>query len=93
MASSALARNADTHSENSTSRTPNAPPMTGDKSACHEDATKKVRYMKENLGAYGVELTDEEDGLVKEGIARTEVHGTRVAAHLMGALVKDTPPQ
>ncbi|KAK3300369.1 putative aldo-keto reductase [Chaetomium fimeti] len=54
--------------------------------------TKKVRYLEENLGAYAVELSDEEDALVREAIARTEIVGTRVAEHLMGALVKDTPP-
>lgn len=54
--------------------------------------TKKVKYLEENLGAYRVYLTNEEDLLVRGAIARTEIHGTRVAEHLMGALVKDTPP-
>lgn len=55
--------------------------------------TKKTQYLEENLGAYDVELTDEENTLIREAIERAEVHGTRVAAHLMVALVKDTPPR
>ncbi|KAI0381397.1 putative aldo-keto reductase [Hypomontagnella monticulosa] len=53
--------------------------------------TKKIKYLEENWGANDVTLTPEEDRLIREAIERTEVHGTRVAGHLMGALVKDTP--
>ncbi|KAI9745046.1 MAG: hypothetical protein M1818_001324 [Claussenomyces sp. TS43310] len=54
--------------------------------------TKKIRYLEENLGAYDVTLTSEEEKQIREAIARTEVHGTRVAETLMGGLVMDTPP-
>ncbi len=53
--------------------------------------TKKIKYLEENLGAYDVKLTDKETILIREAIERAEVVGTRVAAHLMGALVMDTP--
>ncbi|KAI2635717.1 putative aldo-keto reductase [Hypomontagnella submonticulosa] len=54
--------------------------------------TKKIKYLEENWGANDVTLTPEEDKKIREAIERTEVHGTRVAEHLMGVLVQDTPP-
>ncbi|KAL3417972.1 putative aldo/keto reductase [Phlyctema vagabunda] len=54
--------------------------------------TKKIKYLEENIGALFVELTDEEAAEVRAAIERAEVVGTRVAAHLMDALVMDTPP-
>ncbi|KAI2616308.1 putative aldo-keto reductase [Hypoxylon sp. NC1633] len=54
--------------------------------------TKKIRYLEENWGANDVSLTPEEDRQIRQVIELAEVHGTRVAEHLMGALVKDTPP-
>lgn len=57
--------------------------------------TKKIPYLEENLGANGVfgELSDEEVKEIREAIDAAEVHGTRYAAHLMGVLVRDTPPR
>lgn len=54
--------------------------------------TKKIKYLEENLGAYDVSLTDEENTEVRRAIDDAEVTGTRVAEHLMGALMMDTPP-
>lgn len=54
--------------------------------------TKKIKYLEENWGANDVTLLPEEDRQIREAIEHTEVHGTRVAEHLMGALVQDTPP-
>ena len=54
--------------------------------------TKKIEYLEENLGTCDVTLTDEEDKLIRQAIKRAEVRGTRVAAHLIGALMMDTPP-
>lgn len=55
--------------------------------------TKKVGYLEENWGANWVSITDEENGRIRGAIERAEVHGTRVAERLMGALVMDTPPK
>jgi aryl-alcohol dehydrogenase-like predicted oxidoreductase len=54
--------------------------------------TKKVQYLEENMGAYKVNLTPEEDARIRKAIEHAEVHGTRVAETLMGALLMDTPP-
>jgi aryl-alcohol dehydrogenase-like predicted oxidoreductase len=54
--------------------------------------TKRIEYFEENMGAYAVRLSDEENREIREAIQRAEVHGTRVAERLMGDLVKDTPP-
>ncbi|KAF2836217.1 aldo/keto reductase [Patellaria atrata CBS 101060] len=54
--------------------------------------TKKVKYLEENIRAFNVTLTPEEDNLIRDAIERAEVHGTRVAETLMGGLVMDTPP-
>ncbi|KAI1378458.1 putative aldo-keto reductase [Hypoxylon crocopeplum] len=54
--------------------------------------TKKIKYLEENIGAYSVSISDEEDRVIREAIEGAEVHGTRVAGWMMGALVKDTPP-
>lgn len=54
--------------------------------------TKKIKYLEENLGAYDVSLTEEENVQVRKAIDNAEVQGTRVAEHLMGALLMDTPP-
>ena len=54
--------------------------------------TKKIKYLEENLGAYDVSLTEEENMEVRRAIDNAEVTGTRVAEHLMGALIMDTPP-
>ena len=54
--------------------------------------TKKIQYLEENLGAYDVSLTEEENIEVRKAIDNAEVTGTRVAGHLMGALIMDTPP-
>lgn len=54
--------------------------------------TKKIKYLEENLGACNVCLTEEENMQVRKAIDNAEVHGTRVAQHLMGALLMDTPP-
>lgn len=54
--------------------------------------TKKIKYLEENLGAYDVSLTEEENLEVRRAIDNAEVTGTRVAEHLMGALIMDTPP-
>ncbi|KAH6663648.1 aldo/keto reductase [Halenospora varia] len=54
--------------------------------------TKKIKYLEENMGAYDVDLTPEEDKQIREAIEAAEVHGTRVAERLMGDLVMDTPP-
>lgn len=54
--------------------------------------TKKIKYLEENVGAYNVTLTPQEDQQVRQAIENVEVHGTRVAETLMGGLVMDTPP-
>jgi aryl-alcohol dehydrogenase-like predicted oxidoreductase len=54
--------------------------------------TKKIKYLEENIGACWVELTDEEDKIIRAAIEKAEVVGTRVAAHLMTDLIVDTPP-
>ena len=54
--------------------------------------TKKIKYLEENLGAYDVSLTEEESAEVRRAIDDAEVTGSRVAEHLMGALIMDTPP-
>ncbi len=54
--------------------------------------TKKIKHLEENLGAYRVSLTQEESIEVRRVIDDAEVAGTRVAEHLMGALVMDSPP-
>lgn len=53
--------------------------------------TKKIQYLEENMGAYHVTLTPDEDKQIREAIERAEVHGTRVAETLMGGLFMDTP--
>ncbi|KAF2644123.1 putative aldo-keto reductase [Massarina eburnea CBS 473.64] len=53
--------------------------------------TKKIRYLEENVAACHVSLTDDENRQVRRAIENAEVHGTRVAESLMGALVMDTP--
>lgn len=54
--------------------------------------TKKIKYLEENLGAYNVSLIKEESIEVRRAVDDAQVTGTRVAEHLMGALVMDTPP-
>ena len=54
--------------------------------------TKKVKYLEENMGAYGVTLTAEEDKQIRDAIEHAEVHGTRYAEALMAGLIMDTPP-
>ena len=54
--------------------------------------TKKIKYLEENLGAYNVSLTEKENSEVRRAIDDAEVTGTRVAEHLMDALIMDTPP-
>lgn len=54
--------------------------------------TKKIKYLEENVGAYNVSLTPEEDQDIRDAIERAEVHGTRVAERLMESLFMDTPP-
>ena len=54
--------------------------------------TKKIKYLEENMGAYNVTLTPQEDRQIRQAIEQAEVHGTRVAETLMGFLVMDTPP-
>ncbi|OTA91150.1 hypothetical protein M434DRAFT_22551 [Hypoxylon sp. CO27-5] len=53
--------------------------------------TKKIEYLEENWHANDVTLTPAEVREVRQAIELADVHGTRVAEHLMGALVKDTP--
>lgn len=53
--------------------------------------TKKIPYLEENVGACKVSLTVTENAQIRQAIENAEVHGTRVAEHLMGALVMDTP--
>ncbi|KAK7737323.1 hypothetical protein SLS53_006626 [Cytospora paraplurivora] len=55
--------------------------------------TKTPKYLQENMGAYAVNLSDEEYAEIRQAVENAEVHGTRVAASLMGALIKDTPPR
>lgn len=54
--------------------------------------TKRIEFLEENMGAYAVALTAEENQQIRDAIDHAEVHGTRVAERLMGDLVKDTPP-
>ena len=54
--------------------------------------TKKIKYLEENLGAYNVSLTEDEDKELRSAVDHAEVAGTRVASHLMSALLMDTPP-
>lgn len=54
--------------------------------------TKKIKYLEENVRACQVVLSPEENAKIRRAIENAEVHGTRVAEGLMGALVRDTPP-
>ena len=54
--------------------------------------TKKIKYLEENMCAYNVTLTPQEDRQIRQAIEQAEVHGMRVAETLMGFLVMDTPP-
>ncbi|KAK0614922.1 putative aldo-keto reductase [Bombardia bombarda] len=54
--------------------------------------TKKIKYLEENLGAYNVTLTDEEDEEIRAAIEAAEVHGARYPVHAMNLLLTDTPP-
>jgi aryl-alcohol dehydrogenase-like predicted oxidoreductase len=54
--------------------------------------TKKIKYLEENVGACQVSLTPDENAPIRQAIEDAEVHSTRVAEKLMGALVMDTPP-
>ena len=53
--------------------------------------TKKIKYLEENIGALYVTLTDEENAEVRAAMDNAEVVRTRVAEHLMVALIMDTP--
>ncbi|KAL5391862.1 hypothetical protein DPSP01_001151 [Paraphaeosphaeria sporulosa] len=53
--------------------------------------TKKIPYLEENVGACQVSFTPAENAQIRQAIENAEVHGTRVAESLMGALVMDTP--
>ncbi|EEQ35642.1 putative pyridoxine 4-dehydrogenase [Microsporum canis] len=54
--------------------------------------TKRIEYLEENLGAYKVSLTPDENKEIRDAIEHAEVHGTRYAEALMQFLVVDTPP-
>lgn len=53
--------------------------------------TKKIKYLEENVGAMDVQLTEEEERVIRKAVEGAEVWGTRVAETLMGGLVMDTP--
>lgn len=52
---------------------------------------KNIRYLEENMEVLNVDLTMEENAQKREAGEGAEVHGTRVAAALMGGFVMDTP--
>ncbi|KAI9712765.1 MAG: hypothetical protein M1820_001387 [Bogoriella megaspora] len=54
--------------------------------------TKKIKYLEENCGANNMKLTDKEEKIIRDAINKADVVGSRVAAHLMGDLIVDTPP-
>lgn len=53
--------------------------------------TKKIKYLEENLGALGVELTEEEEREIRKVVDEAEVHGERYPEAMMGRLFADTP--
>ena len=54
--------------------------------------TKKIKYLEENMGAFSVSLTETETAQIRDAVDKAEVVGSRVASHLMGDLIVDTPP-
>ena len=53
--------------------------------------TKKIKYLEENLGALGVDLTEEEEREIRKVVDEAEVHGERYPEGMMGRLFADTP--
>ena len=53
--------------------------------------TKKEKYLVENLGSLGVELTEGEEGEIREACERAEVAGGRYPEGMGGILFADTP--
>ena len=54
--------------------------------------TKKIEYLEENLGAFNVPLTKEEDQQVRDAIEKYEVHGGRFPGGMTNLCFMDTPP-
>jgi aryl-alcohol dehydrogenase-like predicted oxidoreductase len=53
--------------------------------------TKKLKYLEENLGAFDVKLSPEENKELRALIEAAEVHGARYAPQLSSSLFADTP--
>ena len=54
--------------------------------------TKKVKYLKENLGSLGVKLTDEENMSIRAAVDKAETSGDRYPPTMMKYNFMDTPP-
>lgn len=54
--------------------------------------TKKIKYLEENLGAFGVVLSEGEVADIREKVERAEVHGERYGDAMMAYVFSDTPP-
>jgi aryl-alcohol dehydrogenase-like predicted oxidoreductase len=54
--------------------------------------TKRLKYLKENMGALNVKLTDEENKEIREAIDKTEIHGDRYQPGYASNLYVDTVP-
>lgn len=53
--------------------------------------TKRIKYLEENLDAFKVELTKDEEQEIRELVENAEVHGARYPEAMMGSLFADTP--
>lgn len=53
--------------------------------------TKKIKYLEENIGALGVNLTSSEKTEIRKAVGNAEVHGQRYPEHMMGSLFTNTP--
>jgi aryl-alcohol dehydrogenase-like predicted oxidoreductase len=54
--------------------------------------TTKVERLKENLGAFEVQLSGEEEKVIRKAVEEAEVGGTRYPESFMQACYADTPP-
>jgi aryl-alcohol dehydrogenase-like predicted oxidoreductase len=53
--------------------------------------TKRIKYLEENLDAFKVELTKDEEQEIRESVENAEVHGARYPEAMMGSVFADTP--
>jgi aryl-alcohol dehydrogenase-like predicted oxidoreductase len=53
--------------------------------------TKRIKYLEENLDAFKVELTKDEEQEIRELVENAKVHGARYPEAMMGSVFADTP--